>query len=284
MHDDPASTAILARALRLPTDGGRGARAVPAIDIDAPAGSLVVVHGPARSGRTALLLAIGGRMRPTGGSLRVLGRDLPRGGHAVRRRSAIAVGADIVPFDGSLTVRHHIVEAVTLAAPAVRPWARRREIAAVHERAGGIIGEQAETVLPLHTRLDRLAPLPTAALGVALALAGDPDLLLVDDVDALRDVDDRRALWRGLLQIAGAPTASGRPRTVVATCERLHELDGLVEVDDLAGFDRLAGFDAGPGRRRPHQDDAGGPPRVVVVPLGGTPVIAASDPILTESR
>src|SRR6476660_5084345 len=46
------------------------------VDLRLPAGSLTAVVGPAGCGRSSLLLALAGRMRPTAGSLSVLGHNL----------------------------------------------------------------------------------------------------------------------------------------------------------------------------------------------------------------
>ena len=69
-------TAVSARGLTLHTR--RGAVYGP-VDLDVPAGALVVVQGPQGGGRSSLLLTLAGRMVPDRGSvLTVLGEPLPR--------------------------------------------------------------------------------------------------------------------------------------------------------------------------------------------------------------
>lgn len=63
------------------------------VDLDVPAGGLLAVHGPAGSGRTSLLLALAGRMRLSGGAVRVGGHVLPAEGRRVRRLVAVARAA-----------------------------------------------------------------------------------------------------------------------------------------------------------------------------------------------
>ena len=64
-----------ARGLGLKTYAGYAYRAV---DVDARAGELTAVRGRNGSGKTALLLTLAGRMKPTEGSLSAGGLELPR--------------------------------------------------------------------------------------------------------------------------------------------------------------------------------------------------------------
>ncbi|TCL82271.1 RND superfamily putative drug exporter [Rathayibacter sp. PhB179] len=56
------------------------------VDVRVPAGGALVVHGPHRSGRTALLLTIAGRLAPDAGRLKVDGLVVPIRSSAVRGR------------------------------------------------------------------------------------------------------------------------------------------------------------------------------------------------------
>lgn len=81
------SEAISARGLRLDDDRGRPVYA--GIDLGLPAGDVLVLHGAGPSGKSALLLTLGGRVTRVKGDLKVLGRVLPQHVHAVRRRIAV---------------------------------------------------------------------------------------------------------------------------------------------------------------------------------------------------
>ncbi|WP_432549126.1 ATP-binding cassette domain-containing protein, partial [Kineococcus arenarius] len=78
--------AVRARDLTL-RSGGRDV--LTGVDVDVPVGSMLVVRGRTGSGKTSLLLTLAGRMRPTSGTLRVLGHDLPAQARAVRRRASL---------------------------------------------------------------------------------------------------------------------------------------------------------------------------------------------------
>ena len=87
---DAATTAIAARGLGLRTSAGWVYRGV---DLEVPAGSLAVVTGPARSGKTALLLTVAARMKAGEGGLSVAGIDALRDPSRARRLTGLASSA-----------------------------------------------------------------------------------------------------------------------------------------------------------------------------------------------
>ncbi|WP_432496856.1 ABC transporter ATP-binding protein [Kineococcus gypseus] len=211
------AAAVRARGLGL-RSGGREVFA--GVDLDVPAGSLLVVRGGGGSGKTSLLLTLAGRMRPTAGSLRVLGQPLPARAAAVRRRAALAEVRGVNDLDDALTVEQHVAERVVLHQPWWRPWATRAQVEAQLERVERVVALTPRAGGPapvLHRRafVSDLDALERLALGVVLALVGRPALLVVDDVDALRRADDRRRAWRAL---GALQRTSPEPLTVVASC------------------------------------------------------------------
>ncbi|MEV0900503.1 ATP-binding cassette domain-containing protein [Actinoplanes sp. NPDC049802] len=194
------------------------------LDVRVGVGGMLVLAGPARAGKTALLLTLAGRMRATGGKLTVSGFALPREASRVRRVVALAELAKVNPLDDTLTVEQQATEAIVLAAPWYRPWARAAEIDAVLSTARALAGE-----IPARSLICDLDPAARLLFGVALALvparaAGSAAVLAVDDVDLLRDVEDRRRVWAALSSLAG----SGEPPlTVIAACQNHHELTAI---------------------------------------------------------
>ena len=73
---------------------------------------VVVVEGPAGSGKTALMLSLAGRMRIRGGKVKVAGLVLPEQAAAVRRRTGY------LDCGRASDVRRDLAEIVT-AKPAV---------------------------------------------------------------------------------------------------------------------------------------------------------------------
>ncbi len=90
-------------------EGPRG-WAFRGVGVSAEPGSLIAVEGPSGSGRTCLLLALTGRMRPTEGSALVGGSTLPKQMGAVRRVSALAHVPGVTDLDPALTVGEHLLE------------------------------------------------------------------------------------------------------------------------------------------------------------------------------
>jgi ABC-type multidrug transport system ATPase subunit len=191
------------------------------VDIDAPAGSLVVVEGPSGSGRTCLLLALTGRMRPSAGTARVGGLRLPKQLAALRRISAVAHVQGVTDLDPALTVAEHLRERALLQRRfdgslrgLLRPRAERAATARLRiDSALAAAGLDRES-LPKGSRtavrdLERIEAL---RLSIALALIGRPRLLGVDDTDLKLSDAEREAMWRQLRSIAAAGT------TVIAVC------------------------------------------------------------------
>ncbi|NED34212.1 ATP-binding cassette domain-containing protein, partial [Streptomyces sp. SID8499] len=110
-HGTPRGLAVTARGFGL-----RGPRgwAFRDVDVDAAPGSLIAVEGPSGSGRTCLLLALTGRMKPTEGVAEVGGLKPPRRMSALRRVSALANVAGVTDLEPALTVGEHLRERALL--------------------------------------------------------------------------------------------------------------------------------------------------------------------------
>ncbi|MGW5499299.1 ATP-binding cassette domain-containing protein [Streptomyces rochei] len=216
--DGPHGLAVTARDLGL-----RGPRgwAFRDVRVDAGPGSLIAVAGPSGSGRTCLLLALTGRMRPTDGTATVGGLRLPRQMSALRRISALAHVPGVTDLDPALTVAEHLRERALLqrrfgasARDLLRPRAERaakaRLLADTALSAAGLDPE----ALPkgLRTAVRDLERTEALRLSIALALAGRPRLLGVDDADLKLSAAEREEIWSLLASIAASGT------TVVAVC------------------------------------------------------------------
>lgn len=173
------------------------------VDVDVPAGELLVVHGPAGSGRTSLLLALAGRMRPAAGAVRVGAYRLPGAGRAVHRLVAVARAGPAAGLEPRLRVREAMAE---------RCWI-----------SPGVTGErlrEAFAVLgidpPESALIEDLSPDEQVLLAVGLALAGRPGAIVVDDVEAGCTGEQRGVVWRALEEVCrSGPTvlasATGPP-------------------------------------------------------------------------
>lgn len=215
---DPPGLAVSARGFGL--EGPRG-WAFRGVGIDAGPGSLIAVEGPSGSGRTCLLLALTGRMRPTEGRAVVGGLELPRRMAAVRRISALAHVTGVTDLEPALTVGEHLRERALLQhrfggslRGLLRPRGERAD-----ERRRRVETALAEAGLDLatlpkgaRTAVRDLERVEALRLSLALALLGHPRLLGVDDVDLKLSPAGRDEVWDLLRSIAGTGT------TVVAVC------------------------------------------------------------------
>ncbi|MFF8843690.1 ATP-binding cassette domain-containing protein [Streptomyces sp. NPDC015127] len=216
----PHGAAVAAEGLGL-----RGPRgwAFRAVDIDAAPGSLVAIEGPSGSGRTCLLLALTGRMRPSEGRAEVGGLRLPRQMAAVRRISALGPVPGVSDLDPALTVAEHLRERALLQRrfdgslrALLRPRAERAaEAQGRIDRALAAAGlDLAALPKQERTAVRDLERLEELRLSVALALIGGPRLLAVDDTDMKLSDDERAAAWALLGEVAEGGT------TVLAVCSQ----------------------------------------------------------------
>lgn len=228
-------------------DGPRG-WAFRGVGFDAAAGSLVALAGPSGSGRTCLLLALTGRMKPSEGRATVGSLHLPKRMAAVRRVSALAHVPGVTDLDPALTVGEHLRERALMQRRfdgTLRGLLRSRadrdaELKDRIEAATTAAGLDREA-LPKGSRtavrdLDRMEAL---RLSVALALVGRPRLLGVDDTDLKLSDAERTEMWALLTSL----TDSGL--TVVAVCSEAPK--GAVVVSTTTGEPRS---DESPGEER----------------------------------
>ncbi len=177
---------------------------------------LTVISGPAGSGRTSLLLTLAGRMKPSAGSLSVLGHALPRRARAVQQATAVAGFHDIDALEESVTVGAAIRERQAWLAPWWRriPRADDATVRRVCVAVFGAPGEPGATPIPTaDTVVWALDETQTALLRVALALMNGPRVLFFDQVEQLQSPTARSALWARLDTLAtGLP---GQPATAV---------------------------------------------------------------------
>ncbi|MEV5143046.1 ATP-binding cassette domain-containing protein [Streptomyces sp. NPDC052727] len=243
------------RAEALGLKGPRG-WAFRGVALDAEPGSLIAIEGPSGSGRTCLLLALTGRMKPTEGVATVAGFKLPRQMAALRRVSAVANVTGVTDLEPALTVGEHLRERALLQhrfgdslRQLLRPRAQRAYEARLRvDAALAAAGLDLET-LPKGSRtavrdLERPQEL---RLSLALALLGRPRLLGVDDVDMKLSDAERTEIWGLLRSLTRAGT------TVVAVCRTAPADCVAVSTEP----DKTEPGNAGPKNAEPEKEDAG---------------------------
>jgi ABC-2 type transport system ATP-binding protein len=201
-----AHPAIAAQGVSLQRPGGEAV--LTQVDLQLPAGAVLGLVGRNGAGKTSLIRCLVGLTVPSSGHCSLLGEpslDLP---DAVRARIGyVAQQADL--FDwlngeqhlarlGALYPRHDAARAIDLA----------RRLA-----------------LPLGVAAGRLSGGDQQKLSVVLALAHDPDLLILDEPVASLDPLTRREFMRSLFE---RPWPGQPPRTVLISSHLLSDLGRVV--------------------------------------------------------
>jgi ABC-2 type transport system ATP-binding protein len=154
-------------------------RAVDGLSLDLRAGETVALLGPNGAGKSTSLDMLLALRKPTSGKIRMFGSD-PY--HAVKSGR---VGAMLQ--SGGLMPEVTVLELVTLVA-GLQP--RPVPIATTMRRAGieSIAGQ----------RVDRLSGGQTQRVRFALAIAGECDLVVLDEPTTAMDVETRRRFWASM--------------------------------------------------------------------------------------
>jgi ABC-type branched-subunit amino acid transport system ATPase component len=212
------------------------------VDLDIDAGGVTALICPPGSGRTALLMTLAGRMKPSSGTLTVFGHDRARDIFAV---SALAGIEELDSVFESVTVRDLITEQLRWDAH----WYRLIRRAGAAERDQVCRPVFGELPLPRLTEyVEELDELDGLLLRIALANTTRPPLLVVGSIDQVTSDRDRETLVRRLVDVGegqtvitatvnGIPAELGvRAQIPVAHLERA-ELTGASQIRDEKGDD-----------------------------------------------
>jgi ABC-2 type transport system ATP-binding protein len=148
-----------------------------------PAGRVAALVGPNGAGKTTLLHLAVGLLRPDGGTVRVLGRA-PGGDPALL--SEVGFVAQDTPLYADFTA----AELITMGGRLNRRW----DAALARTRLG-------ELAIPLDRPVGRLSGGQRAQVALALALAKQPRLLLLDEPVASLDPLARREFLQVLMGV-----------------------------------------------------------------------------------
>lgn len=219
---EPSGHALAVRADRLTRSGSLGPVFGP-VDLRIPFGGLAVIQGFAGSGRTSLLLTLSGRMKPSSGTLRVLGRTAPAG---IRAVSAIAGFQGIDNISESVTVRDLITEQIRWDAT----WyllIRRAGQRELEQVCAPVFGDRP---LPhLTDYVSDLGELDNLLLRIAVANTRTPPLLLVDDLEQVRDEYDRARLVEHLAMLGARQTVIASAVNPLPPGSPAHEFHPLTD-------------------------------------------------------
>jgi branched-chain amino acid transport system ATP-binding protein len=144
------------------------------VDLDIRAGEIVAVIGANGAGKSTLLRAISGLIRPTGGEIRLMGRDVT----GLPAEELVALGLVHIPERRQLFTTMTVEENLGLGAYARRRTASRREIEADRDRIYAMFPILAQR---RRQQAGTLSGGEQQMLAVGRALMARPKLLLLDE-------------------------------------------------------------------------------------------------------
>lgn len=179
-------------------------RALDGIDLDVEAGSVTALLGPNGAGKTTTLDILLGLNDSDTGLVSVFGAE---------PRKAVASGAL-----GAVLQNGTLLPGVTVRELILCMGAQHRSPMPFDHVVGHSIVEEL-----LERRTERLSGGETQRVLFALALVGDPQLLVLDEPTAAMDLKARKSFWAAVRQLA----ADGR--TVLFSTHYLEEADAIAD-------------------------------------------------------
>jgi putative ABC transport system ATP-binding protein len=203
--------------------GEAAMRALDEVTLDLHAGELALLVGPSGSGKTTLLSIMGCILRPTSGTLHVLGEDVTRLAERdlpVIRRERIGFIFQAFNLFPTLTAIQNVALALDLKGIPGR--AARAQAAALLDQVG------------LASKIDAypadLSGGQKQRVAIARALAGDPPIILADEPTAALDSHTGRTVMDLLQRLA---RERGTAVAIVTHDNRmLGYADRLVQMED----------------------------------------------------
>lgn len=179
-------------------------RAVRGLDLEIEQGSTVALLGPNGAGKSTTISMLLGLLEPDRGEVRILGRS---------PRRAVAEGLiGAMQQDAGLMQGVRVGELLEM----VRHLYRRPLPMLELVQSAGL-----ESLLG--RRADRLSGGQAQRLRFAMALAGDPAVIILDEPTSAMDVDARHAFWRRMERLAEAK------RTILFATHHLEEADAAAD-------------------------------------------------------
>lgn len=223
------------------------------IDLEVPPGAISIIQGPAGSGKTSLLLSIAGRMRVDTGEGHVGELDIRKQSRRVREQVSVGHVAGLTDLENDFTLAQHLAERLIMLQPWYKPWVSKSSLREVIE----VIRETFTSATEVIDRLpegnfsasdakdadfliddegkafvSELSELQKFLLEFGLANLDQSPVVVIDNIDFLRERADRARAWAGLLiyQELRRKRDPDNPLTLIVTCEDSAEIDVVMDV------------------------------------------------------
>ncbi|MFC8826339.1 ABC transporter ATP-binding protein [Streptomyces sp. NPDC057137] len=183
-----------------------GFQAVDEVSFTVGEGELFALLGTNGAGKTSTVEMLEGLARPSGGTVRVLGRDPYTERAEVRPRTGVMLQEGGLPSD--LTVKE-TVRMWAGCTSGARPTGEALELVGMGKRAD--------------VRVKQLSGGEKRRLDLALALLGRPEVLFLDEPTTGLDAEGRRDTWELVRALRDGGT------TVLLTTHYLEEAEGLAD-------------------------------------------------------
>ncbi len=199
------------------------------VTLTVESGEIFGLIGPNGAGKTTLVESIAGLRRPDSGSIRVLGLDPLKDRSQLRKRLGIQLQASQLPDK-------------------IKVWEALDWFSAFYDNPGN--WEAILTALGLEEKrnetFERLSGGQKQRLSIALALVGNPDILILDELTTGLDPEARRNIWQYIENVRDRGVTillvSHFMEEAERLCSRLAVMDSgrVVALDTPAGIVAMA--------------------------------------------
>jgi ABC-2 type transport system ATP-binding protein len=187
-------------------------RAVNGIDLEVQRAQIYGFLGPNGSGKSTTIRMLCGLLVPTGGTVNVLGHEMPREAETVRRKLGYMTQRFSLWDDLTVTENLEFMCRIYGLSAATRRSRMQERIhdydlrSFVRQRAGTLSGGQRQR------------------LALAAATLHDPELLLLDEPTSAVDPQNRRDFWENLFALVARGTTILVSTHYMDEAERCHRL------------------------------------------------------------